>query len=83
MQLLRIVSLFCVFFCIVGRFGFLVWLNGVSLSIFRIENISNKKKLNISYHRSNFQKYQKNSCDLLAKSFKCNNYEVFKTFKDF
>ena len=27
--------------------------------------------------------YQKNSCDLLVKSFKCNNYEVFKTFKDF
>ena len=30
MQLLLIVSLFCVFFCIVGRFGFLVWLNAVS-----------------------------------------------------
>ena len=79
MQLLLIVSLFCVFFPYCWTFRFL---SLAKWPIFRIENISNKK-LNISYYRSNFQQYQKNSCDLLVKRFKCNNYEVFKTFKDF
>ena len=29
-------------FCIVERFGFLIWLNAVSWSIFRIKNILKK-----------------------------------------
>ena len=80
MQLLLIVSYFVLLFfqyCWTFRF-----LSLAKWPIFRIENISNKK-LNISYYRSNFQQYQKNRSDLLVKSYKCNNYEVFKTFKDF
>ena len=70
-------------FCIVGRFGFLVWLNAVSRSIFRIKNISKKKKIHISFYRSNFQKLQNNIFDLLVICFKCNNYETLKTSENF